>query len=110
MREAFAVQKLLTFFQQKYWCIWDINIWNFNDTLTNDVVSFEQPGPDVSVKPVYWGSHDDLLAVSIKIYKIRIHRSNIPQDKLAIFPILVYFFKIKYYVWKLAAATAIMVR
>ena len=45
MREAFALQKLLTFFQQKYWRIWDINVWNFNDTLTNDVVSFEQPGP-----------------------------------------------------------------
>ena len=44
MREAFALQKLLTFFQQKYWHIWDINIWNFNVSLTNDVVSFEQPG------------------------------------------------------------------
>ena len=48
MREAFALQKLLTFFQQKYWRIWDINIWNFNETLTNDVVSFEQPGPELS--------------------------------------------------------------
>ena len=46
MREAFALQKLLTFFQQKYWQISDINILNFNDTLTNDIVSFEQPGPD----------------------------------------------------------------
>ena len=42
----FAVQKLLTFFQQKYWCIWDINIWNYNDTLSNDVLSFEQLGLD----------------------------------------------------------------
>ena len=25
--------------------MWDINIWNFNVSLTNDVVSFEQPGP-----------------------------------------------------------------
>ena len=47
MREAFAMQKLLTFFQQKYRLIWDINVWNFNDTLTNDVVNFEQPGPGV---------------------------------------------------------------
>ena len=47
MREAFALQKLLTFFQQKYWHIWDINIWNFHETLTNDVVGFEQPGPDL---------------------------------------------------------------
>ena len=37
------------FFNKKYWNIWDINIWNFNDTLTNNVVSFEQPGPDVLV-------------------------------------------------------------
>ena len=50
MREAFALQKLLilTFFQQKKdWHIWDINIWNFNETLTNDIVSFEQLGPVV---------------------------------------------------------------
>ena len=45
MREAFALQKLLTFFNKKYWHIWDINNWNFNVPLTNDVVSFEQPGP-----------------------------------------------------------------
>ena len=33
------------FFNKKYWHISDINVWNFNETLTNDVVSFEQPGP-----------------------------------------------------------------
>ena len=33
------------FFNKKYWHIWDINVWNFNETLTNDVVSFEQAGP-----------------------------------------------------------------
>ena len=43
MREAFAVQKLLTFFNKKYWQILDIHIWKFNKTLT--IVSFEQPGP-----------------------------------------------------------------
>ena len=32
MREAFALQKLLTFYQQNF----------FNKTLTNDIVSFEQ--------------------------------------------------------------------
>ena len=37
MREAF--------FNKKYWQISDINVLNFNDMLTNDVVSFEQPGP-----------------------------------------------------------------
>ena len=25
--------------------MWDIYIWNFNETLTNNVFSFEQPGP-----------------------------------------------------------------
>ena len=45
-REAFALQKLLTFFQQKYWHILDISILKFNETFTNDVVSFEQPGPE----------------------------------------------------------------
>ena len=33
------------FFNKKYREISDINIWNFNETLTNDVVSFEQLGP-----------------------------------------------------------------
>ena len=66
---------------------------------------------DVPEKHIYWApQYDDLIAVSIQIYKRRIHRSNIPQDKLAIFPILLHFLEIKYYVRKLAAATADMVR
>ena len=44
-----TVQKLFSFLQQKYWHILDIIIWSFNGTLNNDVVSFEQPGPDVQV-------------------------------------------------------------
>ena len=36
------------FFNKKYWHIWDINCWNFNVTLTNNIVSFEQPGPGLS--------------------------------------------------------------
>ena len=47
MIEAFAMQKLLIFFQQKYWHIWEINFWKFNETLTNDAVSVEQPGPEM---------------------------------------------------------------
>ena len=42
---AFALQKLLTFFNKKYQhiCVsFDIN---FNESLTNDIVSFEQLGP-----------------------------------------------------------------
>ena len=43
---AFALQKLLTFFSKKYQniCI-SLDI-NFNESLTNDIVSFEQLGPD----------------------------------------------------------------
>ena len=51
VKEAFALQKLHTFFQQKllaYFNISDINIRNFNKTLINDIVSFERPGPDVN--------------------------------------------------------------
>ena len=43
MREAFSL--LLTFCQQKILAISDINVWNINETLTNDVASFEQAGP-----------------------------------------------------------------
>ena len=51
---------------------------------------------DVPEKRIYWASqYDDLLAVSIHIYKIRKHRSNIPQDKSAVFPVLLNFFEIK---------------
>ena len=39
------MQKLLSFFRQKYLHISDTNVLNFNETLTNDVVSFDQPGP-----------------------------------------------------------------
>ena len=42
---AFALQKLLTFFQQKFQLICVSPNVNFNESLTNDVVSFEQLGP-----------------------------------------------------------------
>ena len=46
VREAFALQMLLSFFfNKKYWGILDINIWNFNRTLTNDILNFEHTGP-----------------------------------------------------------------
>ena len=41
------MQKLLPFFNKKYWHIWEINFSEFNETLTNNVVSFEQPGPGI---------------------------------------------------------------
>ena len=40
MIEAFALQ----FFYKTFWHIGDMNVWNVNETLTNDVVSFEQLG------------------------------------------------------------------
>ena len=46
---AFALQKLLTFFQQKFWHICVSLDLNFNESLTNDIVSFEQLGPDPNI-------------------------------------------------------------
>ena len=34
------------FLIKKLWCISDISVWNFNKTLSNGVVSFEQPDTD----------------------------------------------------------------
>ena len=42
---AFAVQKLLTFFSKTFQHICVSLDVNFNESLTNDVVSFEQLGP-----------------------------------------------------------------
>ena len=42
------MQKLLTFFFSRNINVYAIfNDQNFNDTLTNDILSFEQPGPGV---------------------------------------------------------------
>ena len=43
---AFALQKLLTFFSKKFQHICVLLVVNFNKSLTNDVVSFEQLGPE----------------------------------------------------------------
>ena len=40
------MQKLLTFFQQKFSIYLVFNDQRFNDTLTNNIVSFEQLGPE----------------------------------------------------------------
>ena len=42
---AFALQKLLTFFSKKFQHICVSLDVNFNESLTNDIVSFEQLGP-----------------------------------------------------------------
>ena len=44
---AFALQKLLTFFHKKFQHICISLDVNFNESLTNDVVSFKQLGPGV---------------------------------------------------------------
>ena len=52
MREAFALQNNLSFFSnKKYWHISDIEVWNFNVSLTNDIDSFEQLGPGLHYLP-----------------------------------------------------------
>ena len=44
---AFANAKTTHIFISKIICVYAIfNDQSFNDTLTNDIVSFEQPGPD----------------------------------------------------------------
>ena len=48
MRVAFANAKATHIFSAKNICIYAIfNGQSFNDTLTNDIVSFEQLGPDL---------------------------------------------------------------
>ena len=41
------MQKLLTFFSAKLLAYMPYLVISFNDTLTNDIVSFEQLGPDI---------------------------------------------------------------
>ena len=53
MREAFAVQKLLSVFNKNYWRISDTHIQNVNKMLTNKVVSFEQPDHGVLLCQFY---------------------------------------------------------
>ena len=45
---AFALQKLLTFFNKifQHICV-SLNV-NFNESLTNDIISFEQLGPELN--------------------------------------------------------------
>ena len=64
MREAFALQKLLTFFQQKILSQLRFNIGKFNISLTNDVVSFEQPDPKFYKRKVkYSPAHNGRMGI-----------------------------------------------
>ena len=42
------------FFGKKWQCFYVWYVWNFNVTLTNDVVSFEQLGPVLQLGPLLW--------------------------------------------------------
>ena len=44
------MQKLLTFFSRNISLYAIFNDLSFNDTLTNDIVSFEQLGPDLNAR------------------------------------------------------------
>ena len=44
--ESSFCKSFLYFLNKKYLHISDIYIWNFNEMLTKNVVSFEQPGSD----------------------------------------------------------------
>ena len=51
-------KKILTFFPTKiavYLYYYDHNVLSFNETLTNDIVNFEQPAPDMETQS-YCGS------------------------------------------------------
>ena len=51
------MQKLLIFFSKNISVYAIINDQSFNDTLTNDIVSFEQLGPGSFIKYSYQYSH-----------------------------------------------------
>ena len=72
---AFALQKLLTFFQQKISVYLRITDVNFNESLTNDIVSFEQLGPGwkqkqkVPYMELWWTDVTLLEAIGAKYWK-----------------------------------------
>ena len=78
------MQKLLTFFQQKYWHIWDINAWNFNITLTNDIVSFEQLGPGVFlvIMPMKSRKASHCRRVNFLVYTCFCVQYNMPVNNM----------------------------
>ena len=55
-------------FNKKYRYIWHIKVWNFNEMLTNDVVSFEQLGPAVQHLP-YWATIWNTVAMVAYIHQ-----------------------------------------
>ena len=59
MRVAFTTAKAIHFFSSKNISVYAIfNDQRFNDTLTNDIVSFEQLGPVIRAKENHKLHHD----------------------------------------------------
>ena len=76
MRVLLQMQKLFTFFFNKNISIYAIfNDQSFNDTLTNDIVSFEQLGP-----ADYWQSESHLTNI-VKDSSLHLHSIKIMTDK-----------------------------
>ena len=76
---AFAVQKLLTFFQQKISAICVSLDLNFNKSLTNDIVSFEQLGP-VLIRSI-WKKNKKKNTHTINVYlQYEIYSSQYTPD------------------------------
>ena len=71
MREAFALQQLFTFSQQKVLEFFRLlNLRNFNETLTNEVVSFEPPNPDADPAQIDWDLHCVYSHISFAIFNV----------------------------------------
>ena len=66
MTAAFAVQAS-HIFSTKYSGVRDIYICNFNEALTNDVISFEQLGP--AVLETHHKFQEEFLAESVEIFE-----------------------------------------
>ena len=86
MREAFALV-----FNKKYWYISAIHIWNFNETLTNDVVSFEQPCPDVII--MTWNLAWEMQKVE---FAKRVDHNEPPQLDLLCLPFVLWILSMIY--------------
>ena len=70
---AFALQKLLTFFSKKFQHICISLDVNFNKSLTNDIVSFEQLGPVFLTNAnKHWKASSDLIYSSLQQYKSKL--------------------------------------
>ena len=61
---ADSIYNILIFFAEKMWVSLDVN---FNESLTNDIVSFKQLGPGSRI-PMFWSGSTDCFSVSIQTF------------------------------------------